>query len=145
MYSHVCDQLGHRDSRELKMSLFQFGFTRCSTTISSGCDQSVPSYLPQQDESCLFINIDQTPSSYVSVGKKTSKGSKSVAITGRLTNDKITLAFSITFSGQFLPLQVIYAGKTKASHPHRYSFPTEFNNPHGPFTTNYHKPPTPPM
>ena len=76
----------------------------------------------------LIINIDQTPSSYVSVGKQTmaSKGSKSVAITGLTDKRNITLTFSITFSGKFLPLQVIYAGKTKASHPRGYSFPTDF-------------------
>ena len=69
----------------------------------------------------LVINVDQTPSSYVSVGKQTmsAKGSKSVPIQG-FTD--ITLTFSITLAGTFLPMQIIYSGKTKASQPRNFVF-----------------------
>ncbi len=46
----------------------------------------------------LVINADQTPSSYVSVGKQTmaKKGSTSVPIKGLMDKRNITLTFSIT-------------------------------------------------
>ena len=67
----------------------------------------------------LIINADQTPSSYVSVGKCTmdSCGSKSVPIKGLSNKRNITLTITITLSGNILPFQIIYAGKTKACMP----------------------------
>lgn len=76
----------------------------------------------------LVINVDQTPSSYVSVGKQTmsAKGSKSVPIQGLTDKRNITLTFSITLAGTFLPMQIIYSGKTKASQPRNFVFPKGF-------------------
>lgn len=76
----------------------------------------------------LVLNSDQTPCSYVSVGKSTmaSRGSKSVPIKGLSDKRNITLTFVITLSGEFLPLQIIYAGKTKASLPRGFTFPASF-------------------
>ena len=76
----------------------------------------------------LIINIDQTPSSYVSVGRITmaKQGSQSVAIKGLGDKRNITLTFSITLSGLFLPMQIIYGGKTTASQPRGFSFPKGF-------------------
>ena len=76
----------------------------------------------------LVMNADQTPSSYVSVGKLTmaKEGSKSVPIKGLTDKRNITLTFVITLSGQFLPMQVIYSGKTKASQPRCFTFPKGF-------------------
>ena len=53
----------------------------------------------------LVLNSDQTPSSYVSVGKSTMalRGSKSVPIKGLSDKRNITLTFVITLSGEFLP------------------------------------------
>ena len=67
----------------------------------------------------LILNSDQTPSSYVSVGKKTiaARGSMSVLIKGLTDKRNITLNFVISLSGEFLPVQIIYGGKTKASLP----------------------------
>lgn len=42
-----------------------------------------------------------------------SLGSKSVPIKGLSDKCNITLNFVITLSGEFLPLQIIYGGKTK--------------------------------
>ena len=76
----------------------------------------------------LIINIDQIPSSYVSVGRLTMarQGSQSVPIKGLTDKRNITLTFSVTLSGLFLPIQVIYGGKTTASQPRGFTFPKEF-------------------
>ena len=44
-------------------------------------------------------------------------GSKSVPIKGLSDKHNITLTITITLSGNTLPFQIIYAGKTKACHP----------------------------
>ena len=77
----------------------------------------------------LVINADQTPSSYVSVGRSTmaARGSTSVPIKGLTDKRNITLTFVISLSGEFLPLQVIYSGKTTASHPRGFKFPVGFS------------------
>ena len=56
----------------------------------------------------LVLNSDQTPSSYVSVGKSTMArhGSKSVPIKGLTDKRAITLNFVVTLSNNFLPMQV---------------------------------------
>ena len=76
----------------------------------------------------LILNSDQTPSSYMSVGKSTMavRGDKSVPIKGIIDKQAITLDFVITLSNQMLPMQVIYSGKTKASQPRDFSFPLDF-------------------
>lgn len=76
----------------------------------------------------LILNADQTPSSYVSVGKVTmsTRGSKSVPIKGLTDKRNITLTFVVSLSGQFLPVQIIYAGKTTASQPRGFVFPKGF-------------------
>ena len=77
----------------------------------------------------LVLNADQTPSSYVSVGKQTmaSRGSKSVPIAGLTDKRNITLTFTVSLAGEFLPMQVIYAGKTKLSQPRGFVFPKGFS------------------
>ena len=75
----------------------------------------------------LVINLDQTPSIYVPGCNKTlaPKGAKSVSIAGSTDKRTITATFSITMDGQFLPMQLIYCGKTTKSIP-RVSFPDGF-------------------
>ena len=72
----------------------------------------------------LVINLDQTPSKYVPGCNKTlaPKGVKNVSIAGSTDKRTITATFSITMDGQFLPMQIIYGGKTSKSIP-RVSFP----------------------
>ena len=67
----------------------------------------------------LVLNGDQTPSSYVSVGRRTMdlRGSQAVQIKGLTNKRNITLTLVVTLSGCFLPFQIIYADKTKASQP----------------------------
>lgn len=77
----------------------------------------------------MILNADQTPSSYVSVGKMTmaKRGEKSVPIKGLTDKRNITLTFAITFAGDFLPMQIIYGGKTDRSQPRGVVFPKGFH------------------
>ena len=77
----------------------------------------------------LVLNADQTPSSYVSVGKQTmaGHGAKSVPITGFTDKRNVTLTFVVNVTGEFLPLQIIYGGKTKDSLPRGFVFPKGFS------------------
>ena len=76
----------------------------------------------------LVLNLDQTPLKYVPVSQETMarRGSTSVTVEG--SNDKrmITGTFAITLSGNFLPVQLIYAGKTTQSIP-KIAFPDSFS------------------
>ena len=75
----------------------------------------------------LVINLDQTPSKFVPGCNKTlaEKGSKTVSIAGSTDKRTITATFAITLSGNFLPIQLIYCGKTSKSIP-AVAFPPEF-------------------
>ena len=76
----------------------------------------------------LVLNADQTPCSYVSVGRMTmaARDASSVPIKGLTDTTNITLTFVVTLSGEFLPMQVIYQGKTTASQPRGFKFPRGF-------------------
>ena len=76
----------------------------------------------------LILNLDQTPLSYVSPGKYTfnPKGAKTVPIKGVDGKRQITATFSISMTGSFLPIQLIYEGKTRRCLPN-YDFPKDFN------------------
>ena len=75
-----------------------------------------------------MLNSDQIPSSYVSAGRSTmaSRGAKTVAIKGYTDKCNKTLNFVITLAGEFLPMQIIYAGKTEAGQPRGVKFPSGF-------------------
>lgn len=77
---------------------------------------------------CLIINFDQTPLKMVQCGNSTlaKKNSKAVTIVGADDKRSITATFSVTLSGKFLPMQLIYGGKTLQSLP-RYKFPEDFS------------------
>ena len=76
----------------------------------------------------LIINLDQTPSYLVPCKKHTmaAKGSTNVTIAGASDKRSIAATFAITLSGEFLPMQLIYGGKTEQSLP-RYKFPESFS------------------
>ena len=76
----------------------------------------------------LIINLDQTPPYYVSPGKYTFdvKGVKTVPIEGIDGKRQITATFAISMSGEFLPIQVIFEGKTKRCLL-KYTFPASFD------------------
>ena len=67
----------------------------------------------------LVLNLDQTLLSYVSPGEYIFdlKGSKTVPIKGVDDKRQITATFTVTASVSFLPILLIYSGKTKRSSP----------------------------
>lgn len=100
-------------------------YDECKLTYLSDTNNCVKQHkIPLE----LILNADQTPSSYVSVGRMTmaAKNSQSAAIKDLTDRHNITLTFVISLFGEFLPLQIIYKGKTKASHPWNFSFPKSF-------------------
>ena len=76
----------------------------------------------------LIVNLDQAPLSYVSPGKYTFdiKDVRTVPIKGIDDKRQITATFSILMSREFLPIQVIYEGKTTRCLP-KYVFPENFD------------------
>ena len=73
----------------------------------------------------LVLNADQTPSSYISVGKSTMaiRGERSVPTMGLTDKRNISLKFVVSLFGEFLPMQIIYGRKTTASQPRGLKFP----------------------
>ena len=102
-------------------------YQECRSEYLRDVDQKMKSYsIPIID---LVLNADQTPSSYISVGKQTmaSRGAKSIPIAGLSDKRNITLTFVMSLAGEFLPMQVIYGGKTKQSQPRGFVFPKGFS------------------
>ena len=79
----------------------------------------------------LILNWDQTGIKIVPSNTWTmdQQGAKRVEVCG--ANDKrlITAVFCGSLVGDFLPIQVIYQGKTTQCHP-RYEFPPEWDITH---------------
>ena len=75
----------------------------------------------------MVINLDQTPSKYLPGCNKTLalKRIKSASVAGSTDKGTITATFNITMDGKFLPMQIIYGGKTSKSIP-PVSFPDSF-------------------
>ena len=73
-------------------------------------------------------NLDQTPLKYIHAMNHTmaKENSKSGSIAESSDKRSITGTFTITLNGHFLPMQLIYAGKTKQSLP-RFKFPDGFS------------------
>ena len=80
----------------------------------------------------LVLNFDQTPLSCITVGNNTLEfeGAKSVPVKGKGKGKQITGTFTVSATGRFLPMQLIYAGKTNRFHPQGIEFPTGFDVTH---------------
>ena len=81
----------------------------------------------------LILNFDQTgikivPSSTWTMDRR---GVKRVEITGLSDKRQITAVFCGSLIGDFLPVQVIYKGKTSRCHP-SFSFPSDWHITHSP-------------
>ena len=76
----------------------------------------------------LAFNMGQTPSKYIQSSRYTMEkvGKKSVAIVGSCDKRAIPARFVIDFAGSFLPMQLIYGGKTNRSIPN-VDFPKGFS------------------
>ena len=77
----------------------------------------------------MIINFDQTPLSYVCTRDHTLhfKGDSSVPLKGKGKTKQITGTFAVSKSGLFLPMQIIYEGKTTRCLPKNVEFPEGFN------------------
>lgn len=76
----------------------------------------------------LIINWDQTGIHYVPVSSWTmeKEGSKRVEIAGIDDKRQITAVFGCSVTGDFLPIQIIYKGKTKKCLP-SFAFPPDWH------------------
>lgn len=100
-------------------------FEECKLTFLTDINRAITQHnIPPE----LVLNADQTPCSYVSVGRMTMapRNSSAVPIKGLTDKRNITLTFVISLSGNFLPMQIIYQGKTPASQPRGFKFPNGF-------------------
>lgn len=81
----------------------------------------------------LMINIDQTGIKLVPTGDWTmaASGSKRVEVAGLNDKRQITATFGASLDGTFLPMQVLYQGKTDRSYP-KFVFPDGFDIFHTP-------------
>ena len=76
----------------------------------------------------MILNLDQTPSKLIQTSCYTlaKGGSKDIPLAGSSDKRTITATFVISLSGNFLPIQLIYGGKTDRSIP-RVKFPPSFS------------------
>ena len=81
----------------------------------------------------LILNWDQTGIKIVPCSTWTMdrRGVKRVEMIGANDKRQITAIFCGTLTGDFLPVQVIYKGKTSRCHP-RFAFPPEWHITHSP-------------
>ena len=77
----------------------------------------------------LIINFDQTLLPCVVTGNSTlnEKDAKSVTLQGKGKKKEITATFAVSITGDFLPLQLIYEGRTPRWLPKDFEFPKEFD------------------
>ena len=92
--------------------------TSTKVTIPDGAKREIE-FLFHHEIVTMIINIDQTPLKYVPTGNFTlaEKGAKSVIMEGGSDKRCITGTFGVTFNNKFLPMQLIYGGKTEQSLP----------------------------
>ena len=81
----------------------------------------------------LILNWDQTGIKIVPIDTWTMdvRGSKRVELIGLKDKRQITAVFCGTLVGDFLPVQLVYKGKTNQCHP-RFTFPIDWEITHSP-------------
>ena len=91
-----------------------------STWAQKAHDNQVP---PQ-----LIISCDQTGLNVVPSASWTmeEEGSKRIEMAGLNDKRQITVTLAAAMTGDLLPIQVLYNGKTDCCHPN-YPFPQEFD------------------
>ena len=79
----------------------------------------------------MIVNWDQTAIKYIPLSNWTmdKEGSKRVEVAGIDDKCQITATFAASLSGQFLPVQLVYEGKTTKCHP-TVEFPEGWNITH---------------
>ena len=73
----------------------------------------------------LIINFDQTGINYVPVTME-QEGTKRVELVAKDDKRQITAVFAASFTGDFLPPQLVYQDKTEWCLP-RFQFPSDWN------------------
>lgn len=102
-------------------------FEECKLTFLTDINRAITEHnIPPE----LVLNADQTPCSYVSVGRMTMAQRNSSAVPTKGLTDKrnITLTFVISLSGNFLAMQIIYQGKPQPASQGASSFPTDLQS-----------------
>ena len=81
----------------------------------------------------LIINWDQTGMHYVPVASWTmeKEGSKRIEICGIDDKRQLTAVFGCSMTGDFLPVQLVYQGKTQKCHP-VFKYPSDWDITHSP-------------
>ena len=112
-----------RESTAMKMSVSNFGSVKEQFLLDVQTAMEMKD-IPLE----LVFNWDQTGISIVPGSTRTMevRGSKKVEITGISDKRQITAVFCGTVAGEFLPLQLIYQGKTTACLL-RFSFPSDWH------------------
>ena len=81
----------------------------------------------------MILNWDQTGLNLIPSSSWTmeQRGARRVEITGLNDKRMITAVFCGTLTGDFLPIQLVYQGKTDRCHP-KYNFPEDWHITHSP-------------
>lgn len=76
----------------------------------------------------MFVNFDQTNAKFVPTADYTLEecGSKQVSIIGMDDKREMTVLLACSLSGNLLPPQLLYAGKTAKCHP-KFTFPADWD------------------
>ena len=76
----------------------------------------------------LVINWDQMGINYIPISSWTmeEEGSKRVEVVGKDDKRQLTALFACSMSGDFLPIQLVYQGKTARCLP-KYQFPSDWD------------------
>ena len=113
-----------RGSTQMKTALTETVFKEVKAKFHSRVQEVTGKHqvLPQ-----IIINWDQTGINVVPASTWTmeEQGSKRVPIAGFGDKRQITITVGVSMSGEMLPLQILYAGKSERCHP-AYSFPPDF-------------------
>ena len=104
-----------------------------SALKKSFLDNVVTTVLMEEIPGELIMNWDQTGINLVPASSYTMEqcGSKCVEMGGAGDKRQITAVFCGTILGDFLPVQLIYKGKTPRCHP-KYKFPPDWSITHSP-------------
>jgi hypothetical protein len=81
----------------------------------------------------LVVNWDQTGINLVPTSDYTveERSAKRVKVNGLGDKRQVTATFAATMSGEFLPMQILYGGKTERVHP-KFKLPDDFDVWHSP-------------
>ena len=109
-----------------KLTASEFEALKSQMLIDIKCTVSIDEIPP-----ALIVNWDQTAIHYVPQSNWTmaKSGSSRVEVTGLGDKRQITAVFSCTSLGKFLPIQLVYQGKTSACHP-QIDFPAGWSITH---------------